>query len=592
MKKHIFALTALFILAAGSLKAVAAEEETMQFGYCGDYAMALGSTDATVSTESAAIEIPEELAQSWAGAEITKVSIGYGVSTVKDVTVFFTESLDEPPFYTQHALMSVSGGWNTVNLDTPYIVGKKGFFVGYSTRVNFTTDRPIGIDNIETDNHYGDFVNTYNEWENVGRYLGSVCIRLGLKGEMLPQNDVEVTDILLPTLVESGTPFTAQIHVTNNGVKTVNDLEVSCVIDGMPIGVVPASILDGPIVSGAMGTVEIPDLASTAIGKNIAVNLTISKVNGKEDSTPIDNSVTGTYNSAPKVFRRNVVVEEFTGIWCGWCPMGIVGLAYMKEKYGDEGFIGIAVHGSDPMEVASYERFADIVTGGLYPSAYLDRKIFFLEPSSDWLEHYYLEAVANPTAAEIAVKAVYSEEDNILTATSTSQFSFDEEKADYAIAFVIKENGVGPYFQANSYPGSGEVLPGWSNNSTRVETYYEEVAREIDSTYGIEGSVPENITSFTPYTFSRELPLDNVEDISRCEVVAMLLDTATGEVVNAATTEIENVSAGVESIKDTADGIYRVFNLQGVKVLETKDASAIDSLPKGIYVINGKKILR
>lgn len=51
--------------------------------------------------------------------------------------------------------------------------------------------------------------------------------------------------------------------------------------------------------------------------------------------------------------------------------------------------------------------------------------------------------------------------------------------------------------------------------------------------------------------------------------------------------------AGVESIgaESIHDGVYRVFNLQGVKILETKDASAIYQLPHGIYVVNGKKIL-
>lgn len=50
--------------------------------------------------------------------------------------------------------------------------------------------------------------------------------------------------------------------------------------------------------------------------------------------------------------------------------------------------------------------------------------------------------------------------------------------------------------------------------------------------------------------------------------------------------------AGVESIvAEPQDGIYRVYNLQGVKVLETKDASLINNLGKGLYIINGKKIL-
>ena len=52
--------------------------------------------------------------------------------------------------------------------------------------------------------------------------------------------------------------------------------------------------------------------------------------------------------------------------------------------------------------------------------------------------------------------------------------------------------------------------------------------------------------------------------------------------------------AGIDSIvaDDPADGIYRVYNLKGVKVLETKDASQLNMLGKGLYIINGKKIIK
>lgn len=51
--------------------------------------------------------------------------------------------------------------------------------------------------------------------------------------------------------------------------------------------------------------------------------------------------------------------------------------------------------------------------------------------------------------------------------------------------------------------------------------------------------------------------------------------------------------AGIESIvSEPNDGVYRVYNLQGVKMLDTKDVSAISALPDGIYIINGKKYLK
>ena len=55
------------------------------------------------------------------------------------------------------------------------------------------------------------------------------------------------------------------------------------------------------------------------------------------------------------------------------------------------------------------------------------------------------------------------------------------------------------------------------------------------------------------------------------------------------------ITLASSDVKDIADGlteeIYMVYNLQGVKMLETKDKSQINALPEGIYVVNGKKII-
>ena len=48
--------------------------------------------------------------------------------------------------------------------------------------------------------------------------------------------------------------------------------------------------------------------------------------------------------------------------------------------------------------------------------------------------------------------------------------------------------------------------------------------------------------------------------------------------------------AGVEeNLVDADNGVYRVFNLQGVNVMTTENKSDLNNLAKGIYIINGKK---
>lgn len=46
--------------------------------------------------------------------------------------------------------------------------------------------------------------------------------------------------------------------------------------------------------------------------------------------------------------------------------------------------------------------------------------------------------------------------------------------------------------------------------------------------------------------------------------------------------------AGVNEIAADNDGYYKIYNLKGMAVKITKDTSELNSLPAGLYIINGK----
>ena len=48
---------------------------------------------------------------------------------------------------------------------------------------------------------------------------------------------------------------------------------------------------------------------------------------------------------------------------------------------------------------------------------------------------------------------------------------------------------------------------------------------------------------------------------------------------------------GILNILEAVDGLFRVYNLQGVNVLNTENALDINSLQPGIYIVNGKKVM-
>ena len=96
--------------------------------------------------------------------------------------------------------------------------------------------------------------------------------------------------------------------------------------------------------------------------------LNITKVNGQPTNTtePYTTITRTTLTQTPK---RKVVVEDFTGMWCPWCPRGMAVLSYLTRTHPND-FIGIAVHNSDALECDDYSGIR--VSG--YPTVRFDRR--------------------------------------------------------------------------------------------------------------------------------------------------------------------------------------------------------------------------
>lgn len=64
----------------------------------------------------------------------------------------------------------------------------------------------------------------------------------------------------------------------------------------------------------------------------------------------------------PADYTKKVVLEEFTGEWCGWCPEGA---KIMEDNIAANPgkVVGIAVHDGDPMEIPSFNAWIKGLTG-------------------------------------------------------------------------------------------------------------------------------------------------------------------------------------------------------------------------------------
>lgn len=306
---------------------------------------------------------------------------------------------------------------------------------------------------------------------------------------------------------------------------------------------------------------------------------------------------------------RRVVLEEGTGTWCGWCPQGILAIENLHNLFGDR-VIPIAVHNRDAMTVEAYDSglsFPGFPMGvvnrqyACYPMRQVDNNYSF-EGSGTFLEA--VECALNELqTVETTLESAVLEEGK-LRLNSATRFAIAPAEANYNLVYVLVENDVTKVkaYQANNLATStlpifGEFARGGKYGQTNIVNMpFEDVARAIYPDFGgAADCLPLQPKVDEVYEHGVEMDLADVaiEDSTSLVAVVMLLDAKTGFVVAADSKAVDyrtDATAIETPLHSKEQWPADIFNLQGQRV--RRSASDLQALPKGIYVVGGKKIVR
>ena len=83
-----------------------------------------------------------------------------------------------------------------------------------------------------------------------------------------------------------------------------------------------------------------------------------------------DSDINREFSETPTSFTKKVLLEEFTGSWCGYCPSGAEILQNLMNSYS---VIGVALHSSDDMSIAHTSVLESFYPSSGYPSGMVDR---------------------------------------------------------------------------------------------------------------------------------------------------------------------------------------------------------------------------
>lgn len=590
---------------------------SMNWGYCEGLYMAIPFGEGEMK---GAIIMPESLTKEYAGAVLSSISVGNPIdfstrtpnyelmeyefeNPISDVTVWLSEGLDKEPFLSVDGKLSKQGlKWSTIDLPDPYIIeAGKSLVIGYTIDVpandgeiyalitdysydfnenscqvytNFT-----GFDNEGWPSFGGDY-----SWQDLGAEVGNIGLRAKLSGDMLPVDQVATVEYMGAPYVSPGGDFLFQTIIKNLGANDITSVEYTMQVQGMDPQVCTVE------VEPAVAYMEYSDVinctfTSTTVGNNIPYICQLTGVNGKKLSSPGE-ELQGSFLCIESGYPKNNLFEEATGTWCGWCVVGYAGMEYMAKNYSDKGFIGIAVHGGDEMDVMdagqAYEEFGYVVEG--FPSAYLNRNMASsIYPAPEDLEEemYWISGI--PAYADVAAKLENTDDEKVIRLSVETEFGDSEDNASYMIGYTVMEDGVGPYLQSNYTSGTGEDYYGFEDMPEYVPLWYNEVARNCSRPMGVPESLPAVIKKGEKYHYTTDITLDDVKDPGKVRVVAMVINGVNGMVENSVCVNVPGYT-GIKAVSDQATTGAFVYGTKGALRFRVNPSEA------NVYTIDGRRI--
>lgn len=275
---------------------------------------------------------------------------------------------------------------------------------------------------------------------------------------------------------------------------------------------------DQPLKDGETREVEIPIRPGQKLGKEELL-FNITQVNGQynEASAGYAYLTCCTVNKMP---HKRVLVEDYAGMWCWHCPIGLVATDAIARMYPDD-VVAVSVHKADDI--------SKVVSRGVYEGL-IDRYA-------------------------VTVPAVWVARDN------------------KAAGFDITD--------------AANYVEGWSQVKGMVYNHVAIESQGMDN--GLEDSKMTDFRADEVKTHSTTFEGVNkysvIRDRSKIEIAAVLFNTKTGKIENAARCSVRNhgttgIRPNLVQEQKKPEGIY---DMQGRKV---------NGKPTpGIYIVNGKKMV-
>lgn len=563
------------------------------------------------SEQGMLIRLPQEKTALLAGSHIKAIRTATGTSQMEDPRLVIIEGDDvNAAPVVEQSTSKFSTSMKDYALDTPYeIKGDKALFVGIKCALSAayspmlfdeTLDLPEGLA----------WALTADGWSDISRMgYGAPNIQL-LVDENVALGDVLVKPFRTGVYNKMGDPMTISTQVFNYGVSEVSDFDVTYKVGAaaeVSKHIEGISLKQGEAYDLVIDSVDVP-----AAGL-LSLDVKVTNVNGQADAEPSDNAQANRTYIYPADVRKKILFEEFTGMNCVNCPGAVIAVNEVLSEYPDQ-YVEVYHHaGYNPDnftldEDLEYTWFYNNGGSTYAPGGMVNRRAANAEATSVVFQSNEVAKVrAGVTAALNVAPYVGINMDNAFDVASRSGkvtidvqcFEVPTDEAHVLNVWLVQDNVV--RFQK----GAG-LVP--HNNAMRMSLtgYWGkqiELKDGATGTYTFDYTIPGIITSeYATNVFGEASEADDKNIVavpSDMRIVAFVSDFTknplTCTVWNAEECPVTLLDGTVTDGIDTLSGApakQDVYDLQGRRVGNSQFTIHNSQLQHGLYIVNGKKVIR
>lgn len=476
---------------------------------------------------------------------------------------------------------TIADGMLTATFADPYTLTEDPIYIGYSFEIaELVESNKLPVAVVPGNNPEGFWFHSsrtqlkWSSYVNKQKDPMQSALTITLEGDFVAESAGVILPERFKCLTGQENPYT--FTVVNGGSAAINNINYTWSINGKEGAgeYTFATPIRGAL--GALAKAELTLPVETQKGE-YPLTVTITKVNGVDNPNLAASDVESVIFS-PVIPVMRPLIEEYTGLWCGWCPRGYAALEYMGEEYGHD-FVAAAWHNGDQMTITN--NYPNNIPG--FPAAYANRTD---DIDLIGIEELWPTYCAEETNFSIGCYINFTDDYKIeLKATSYVTSVADTNDA-YTVGYLLVADdlkdpdwGQHNYYAGNYTQASAQMPEKYAEIFGRGEgivynLVFNDVVVNNDYVYGVMESLPAEIKAFNEnihevtFNVTSIISSYNKEAMpiikDKLRVLAFILDKK-GKVVNSCSSAYPGqIPEAVENVDTDNEVVSTVwYDLQG-----------------------------